>query len=164
MRPMLATLLAVVFMGVAGCTSFHADLTSRGTVPKSKSIITGDATLEYNDTVGTFQHMVRVAGLKDITGAAIHMLPAKKGCCSGCSACEPAPKVGPVVVQLGSAPVAGVYAGVISQGTFGPEAFVGPLQGHGVTKFVKALREGRLYVEVTTTEFPDGEIRGKFKS
>lgn len=37
------------------------------------------------------------------------------------------------------------------------------MKDHGISEFVKALRDGRVYVQVTTKEYPNGEIRGAFR-
>lgn len=110
MRRMVPVLAVALFLAV-GCTSFKAELKGRNVVPPSDSVMRGVGTLDYNKHGGMFHHSLRSSGLKDITGATVHLIPLKG------ENDKEAPKVGPIVITLPVEPKTGVYAGLISQGS-----------------------------------------------
>lgn len=111
-----------------------------------------------------------VSNIENITQAHIH--------------CAPAGVNGPVVVWLYPSPsatsvqlIAGRHDGVLAEGTI--SATVDPPATNHVTPttnpncpggiasladVIERIREGNAYVNVHTTMFPGGEVRGQFKS
>lgn len=51
--------------------------------------------------------------------------------------------------------------GVINAGTLHKEYLKGPLRGKDIKDFKDHCDEGGMYVLVTTTEHPNGELRGQ---
>ena len=69
---------------------------------------------------------------------------------------------GPVVVTLVTPQnCRTVENGIVCKGTFDASALSGPLAGHPLSDLLTIMREGRAYVNVHTTAFPAGLIRGQ---
>lgn len=96
-----------------------------------------------------------VANLEDVTMAHIHI------------AATPGGDGPPAVWLYPDAPppreIPGRTQGILSSGIFMADDFVGPLAGMDMSDLIEAIREGRAYVNVHTTEYPAGEIRGYLK-
>jgi len=74
-------------------------------------------------------------------------------------------EVGPVVVTLCSPQTTPCASeGVIAQGSATADQFSGPLQGRPMAALVNAMGTGNAYVNVHTTKYPGGEIRGQTTS
>ena len=73
----------------------------------------------------------------------------------------------PVVWLYPSAPPAMLipdrFQGTLAKGTFTAASFIGPLAGMPMSALLMAVNEGRAYVNVHTTAYPGGEIRGQIK-
>ena len=70
---------------------------------------------------------------------------------------------GPVVVVLfnsESKPL-GMVHGPLAQGNFTPADLKGPLAGKQLSDLVNMIKNGDAYVNVHTTQNPEGEIRGQ---
>ena len=69
---------------------------------------------------------------------------------------------GPVVVNLVSAAACETLNnGIRCQGSFTAADFVGPLAGQPFSALLALLEQERAYVNVHTTQYPGGEIRGQ---
>ena len=96
-----------------------------------------------------------VANIQNVTQAHIH-------CCAGTEA-----NAGVVVWLYPSAPPAqlipGRSQGVLAEGTITAASLVGGLSGQPLSVLLDRIRDGRAYVNVHTTQFPPGEIRGQIE-
>jgi len=96
-----------------------------------------------------------VANIEDVTMAHIHVAP------------EPGQNGPPVLWLYPSAPpptlIPGRFSGVLAEGTVTAANLVGPLASMTLEDLVGAIWEGRAYVNVHTTEYPGGEIRGDWR-
>lgn len=72
--------------------------------------------------------------------------------------------VGPVVATLfgPTTPGISVNKGVV-HGALRSSDLVGPLEGHSIFKLIKLILKRKIYVNVHTTQHPNGEIRGQVK-
>lgn len=57
----------------------------------------------------------------------------------------------------------GVFSGVVAEGSFGPDDFLGPLKGKTMADFIALLDEQSVYLIVGTTAHRGGEIRGQLE-
>ncbi|MFC4873334.1 CHRD domain-containing protein [Negadavirga shengliensis] len=117
-------------------------------VPPVVSQGSGAAFFEAVDGKTAIKFELRVANMTGIVAAHIHLAPMGVN--------------GPVVADLiaGQAPSA-LVSGVIAEGIITADHLKGPfLNGH-LDTLMMALNEGRAYVNVHTTAFPGGEIRGQ---
>ena len=80
----------------------------------------------------------------------------------------PAGVNGPVVVWLyPSSPPAvlipGRFSGVLAEGTITADDLVGPLAGQPLSSLIDEITAGNAYVNVHTSQYPGGEIRGQIR-
>jgi hypothetical protein len=133
---------------VPGATTLKAVLLSgRQEVPPTPSSASGSATVALNDTHTTLTVTVSVSGLTNISEADLHAGPIGVN--------------GPILFSLASGPFGSPLVVTLS------EAALQPSPAQGIVSFadaVNALFAGRLYINIHTTAFPDGEIRGQVGS
>lgn len=107
---------------------------------------TGRAVFVLDKSCTELKYVVTARGLDDITGAHIHL---------------GAPGVaGPIIVSLVPG-FTGRTTGLISKGTITSADLVGPLAGMTFQDLVDEIMAGNTYVNVHSTAFPAGEIRGQ---
>jgi hypothetical protein len=138
-----------VFTHVA--TQFRTHASGSEEVPPNNSRAQGNAIFTLNDD-GTLSYKLIVANIENVTQSHIHN--AAKGVNGG------------IVVWLyPSAPPAqlipGRSQGILAEGTIADAQVVGPLAGTGVAGLLAAIRAGNTYVNVHTSQFPPGEVRGQ---
>lgn len=125
-------------------------------VPPVETDATGTASVVV-DQRGNAHYSLVVAGIEDVTMAHIHQGATGEN--------------GPVAQWLhpGSEPdqepqrLVGRFDGVLQEGTFSANDFVGPLSGEDIATLVEWGDQGEAYVNVHTESNPDGEIRGQLR-
>jgi hypothetical protein len=137
---------------VAASATYVAPLSSAQEVPTNDSKARGVATFKLSTDGTELSYRLIVANIKDVTMAHIHLAPAGEN--------------GPVVAWLcpsGPPPqlIPGRTQGVLATGTITAGDLVGPLAGMSLADLVLALETGEAYVNVHTSAFPGGEIRGQ---
>lgn len=115
----------------------------------------GVSTFRLSRDGQALHYQILVNRLENVTMAHIHIAPAGAN--------------GPVAVWLypdGPPPmlIEGRTDGVLARGTITDARVIGPLAGQGLEGLLEALRDGRAYVNVHTSRYPAGEIRGQVKS
>jgi autotransporter passenger strand-loop-strand repeat protein len=148
-------LLSVLSLGVSINTTvnaqgsqekFTAKLTAKEEVPPNDSPATGIAWVKTSEKEAGFE--VNVTDIDKATAAHIHL--GEKG------------KNGPVVVTLFKSDTpTEMKNGTLGEGNFTATNFEGPMKGKGLNDLVTAMKNGSTYVNVHTTDMPDGEIRGQ---
>jgi|GEM_PF-538134 len=126
---------------------------------------TGNQTVATNQTgaaanmtmanVTAINYLLNVTGLSNITGAHIHMGAPDEN--------------GPIVVSFypidtnASSPLGPPInvSGVLSQGVITAANLTGPLNGSSLGSLVSLIQNGSAYVNVHTSRYPGGEIRGQ---
>jgi hypothetical protein len=148
---LMALLLGVV--GAAAATnsrSYQAIMT--GGPDGTNSTATGKAQITFSADGLSLRYVVFVKDLNNTTQAHIHV------------AATPGAS-GPIVLFLypdNPPPVLipGFFTGLLAKRSVTAADLVGPLQGMTLEDLRTAINEGRAYVNVHTTAFPGGEIRG----
>jgi hypothetical protein len=131
-----------------------AHLSSSEEVPTNDSRATGQAIFRLSRDGTSIHYRLIVANIHDVTMAHIHLAPVGVN--------------GPVVAWLypeGPPPqlLPGRTSGVLATGTITAADLVGPLAGESLDALVAQLAAGNGYVNVHTSAFPGGEIRGQIR-
>ena len=129
--------------------NFRAHLSSPDAVDSNGQ---GQAIFKLNNDGTSIQYKLIVANIENVTMAHIHLAEVAGG-------------NGPPVVWLyPAAPppvlIEGRSDGVIAAGVITSANLVGPLSGMTLSELVQAIDDGRTYVNVHTSAYPGGEIRG----
>lgn len=140
---------------VASAANFHAHAKGSEEIPAVDTRAQGQATFKVSRDGTSVDYKLNVANIEDVTMAHIHQ--------------GPVGETGPPVVWLypSDGPPAklieGRSQGVLARGTFTAADLVGPLAGMTLDDLVEAMRAGNTYVNVHTSEFGGGEIRGQIR-
>jgi hypothetical protein len=153
----VATLVAALGLaatgGAVGTPAVHvAPLSGAEEVPAVDTNARGVGVVKVSADGKSLSYKLIVANIENVLQAHIHVAPAGEN--------------GPVVAFLypsGPPPVLipGRSDGVLASGTITAANLVGPLAGESLDVLVDEIREGNTYVNVHTTQFPGGEIRGQ---
>lgn len=131
-------------------TNFVAHLQGDNEVPVNDSLAQGQAVVNFN--ANSVDYRLNVANIENVTMAHIHV------------AAAPGASGPPAVWLYPAAPppslISGRSDGTLMAGTFTTTNFVGPLAGKSLEDLKTAIVEGRAYVNVHTSAYPGGEIRG----
>jgi hypothetical protein len=150
------SLMLVLALGAVGCSddeaeqpaSFTGTLNAASGVPPTSSTATGTVTLDF-DGETTVQYRIDVTGLNGPTTAHIH---------SGVAGAT-----GPVRVTLFDAGGTGAPTTPVN-GELVEDSFdSSDVQGIDFAALIEELRDGNAYVDVHTSAFPEGEIRGQVR-
>jgi hypothetical protein len=139
---------------LAGPTNFVAHATGGEEVPPNNSRAQGQAIFRLSDDGTELYYKLIVANIQNVTMAHIHLAPAGVN--------------GPVVVWLyPSAPPAqlipGRSNGILAEGVITAANLAGPLAGATLDDLIEAMAGGSTYVNIHTSQFPPGEIRGQIR-
>ena len=120
--------------------------------PANASQAQGQAIFRLSEDGTELQYKLIVANIENVLQSHIHMAPAGVN--------------GGIVVWLyPSAPPASLIPGrsdgILAEGVIRDANVIGALSGQGVAGLMAAIRAGNTYVNVHTTQFPPGEIRGQ---
>jgi len=147
--------LAVAAVGTAAAVppdtrNFRAHLA--GEEAGAETLGQGQAIFQFSKDGDELYYKLIVANTEDVTMAHIHVAPQDQ-------------LNGPPVLWLyPDAPppqlIEGRSDGVLAERTVTEADLVGPLAGMSFADLKTAIDEGRAYVNVHTTQYPGGEIRG----
>lgn len=131
---------------------YQAHATGAAEVPANDSRAQGVALLRLSADGSALHYRLIVANIENVLMAHIHLAPAGAN--------------GAVVAWLyPSAPppslIPGRTQGTLAEGTITAASLVGPLAGASLADLVAAIESGGAYVNVHTSQFPGGEIRGQ---
>ncbi|HJR85328.1 MAG TPA: CHRD domain-containing protein [Nitrososphaeraceae archaeon] len=126
---------------------FIAELTGKEEVPPNESPSSGFAWVKTtNDEI---RYKVNVTDMDKVNAAHIHLAEAGKN--------------GPVALTLFMGGPTEQVNGTVGEANVTASNMEGPMKGKDVTDLVAAIKNGTMYVNVHTTDFPNGEIRGQLK-
>lgn len=136
----------------AAAKNFGTHLDGAAEVPSNDSRAQGQAIFQLNATGDALRYRLIVANIENVRQAHIHL--------------GPSDDTGPIVVWLyPSAPpqqlIPGRSQGVLAEGVITDDDVVGLLAGTGLAGLLEQVRAGNTYVNVHTSQFPPGEIRGQ---
>jgi hypothetical protein len=134
--------------------NFRAHLSPDQEVHEVDSRATGQAIFQLSKDGTQLSYKLIVANIEDVTMAHIHFAPAGVN--------------GPVVAWLypSSPPphlISGRSDGILAEGIITADKLLGPLAGQPLSALIDAMKAGGTYVNVHTTAYPPGEIRGQIK-
>ena len=134
--------------------NFVAHLSGGEEVPPADTKATGQAKFQLSKDGTELSFRVNVANIENVTQAHIHLAPAGEN--------------GGVVAWLyPDAPpqqlIPGRTQGTLAKGTITAGDLVGSFAGQGLDALVEAMEAGDTYVNVHTSQFPGGEIRGQIR-
>jgi hypothetical protein len=134
--------------------NFVAPLSGAQEVPSNNSRARGNATFQFSKDGTEMHYKLIVANIENVLQAHIHWAPAGAN--------------GPVVLWLyPSAPPAqlipGRTQGILAEGTITADDLVGQLAGEPLSALHQLFVDGEAYVNVHTSQFPPGEIRGQIR-
>jgi hypothetical protein len=150
--------LVVILLSIAATASassaknFRTHLSSGEEVAEVISNAQGQAIFKLNDDKTSLHYKLNVANIENVTQAHIHLGPAGTN--------------GPIVVWLyPSAPPAqlipGPSNGGLAEGDITADDLVNALAGQPLQVLIDAIEAGNTYVNVHTSQYPPGEIRGQ---
>ncbi|HET8629584.1 MAG TPA: CHRD domain-containing protein [Thermomicrobiales bacterium] len=151
---LVAVVLAALSLGAGGAAAagngrnFVAHLAGSQETPPNSTLSQGEAIFHLSPDGSTLSYKLIVANIDNVTVAHIHLgMPGVAG---------------PVVVFLYHGPtIAGRFDGVLAEGTITAADLTGPLAGQSLSTLLNDIRSGDAYVNVHTTQFPAGQIRGQ---
>jgi hypothetical protein len=157
-RKLLLAVILVLSLGGVGTAvaqndrNFVAHLSGGQEVPPATTRAQGQAIFHVSKDGNSIDYKLIVANIQNVTMAHIHIAPAGAN--------------GPVVVWLyPSGPPAqlipGRSNGILAQGTITAANLVGPLADATLGDLIEAMSTGNAYVNVHTSQFPGGEVRGQ---
>ena len=151
------TLVAPVFVTGQHTGDAHhhfTHLNGGNEVPANNSRGQGQALFTLSDDGESLHFKLNVANIENVTQSHIHM--------------GPATGTGGIVVWLypAAAPavlIPGRTQGTLAEGTITAASLVGALAGLDLDALLDAIRAGNTYVNVHTSQFGPGEIRGQIR-
>jgi hypothetical protein len=152
---LLVSLLIALTTSIAVAESkrnFVTHLSGGEEVPPADTRAQGQAIFHLSKDGTELRYKLIVANIENVTQAHIHVGAAGVN--------------GPVVTWLyPSGPPAqlipGRFQGVLAEGVITSADLVGTLAGQPLSALVEHIRNGNAYVNVHTSQFPGGEVRGQ---
>lgn len=124
---------------------FSAKLSGKEEVPLNESPSTGLAWVKITDDELGYE--VNVTDMDKVNAAHIHLAEAGKN--------------GPIVLTLFQGGPTEQVNGTVGEANVTSSNLEGPMKGKDLADLVTAMKNGTTYVNVHTTDFPNGEIRGQ---
>jgi hypothetical protein len=153
----VAVLGAALVVNVAAASqtrNFVAPASGAQEVPAADTLARGNAVFQVSKDGTEISYKLIVANIENVTMAHIHLAPAGVN--------------GPVVVWLyPSAPppqlIEGRFDGILAEGVITEADLVGPLAGQPLSALIEAMAAGNTYINVHTSQYPGGEVRGQIR-
>ncbi len=130
--------------------TLRALLSGENEIPAVVTSASGTLTLTVAADGSSVHYVLAVNGLANLTLARLH--EGKAG------------ETGTTILTIYGGPTrSDVFSGVVTQGSFTAEDFVGPLRGKSLADFLALVRAASVYLNVGTTAHPLGEIRDQLQ-
>lgn len=134
--------------------TFSAHLTGDQEVHDVTTEAVGKANFQLSKDGSELSFKLIVEGIENVTMAHIHLAGAGV---NGLVVLWLYPQTGPPLL------IPGYFEGMLASGTRTSANLVGPLAGQDLSALIDAMIEGGAYVNVHTSQYPAGEIRGQIK-
>jgi hypothetical protein len=151
-------ILSVFFVGTTSSPSqivagqgeeiFKAKLNGKEEVPPNESPASGSAWVKINND--NIEYEVNVTDIDKANAAHIHLGESGKN--------------GPVILTLFKDEPTEQKTGKLAEANLTASNLEGPMKGKATSDLVAALKNGTTYVNVHSTDFPDGEMRGQLQA
>ena len=151
-------ILSVLFVGTASMTSqlvvgqaeeiFKAKLSGTEEVPPNESPAGGSAWVKINND--NIEYEVNVTDIDKVNAAHVHLGESGKN--------------GPVILTLFKDEPTELKTGKLGEANLTASNLEGPMKDKTTADFLGAIKNGTTYVNVHSTDFPDGEIRGQLQA
>ena len=151
-------ILSVLLVGTSSIASqiaagqaeevFKARLAGTEEVPPNESPAGGSAWVKINND--DIEYEVNVTDIDKVNAAHIHL--GEKG------------KNGPVILTLYKDDPTELKTGKLAEANLTASNLEGPMKGKTGADLVQAIKDGTTYVNVHSTDFPNGEIRGHLEA
>jgi hypothetical protein len=148
----IASAIPVIVATIANQTlatepTFVAGLTGSQEAPVVDTNSTGTASFVVASN-GSITYLINVTAMTNVTQAEVYL--AEQG------------KNGPIILTLFSpkTPLTNI-TGVLSQGNISSANLEGPMDGKQLSSLRDIMQQGSAYVNIRTTQNPNGEIRGQ---
>lgn len=133
---------------------YVAALGGQNEIPPTNTQASGRAEVSQENQNATMNFALIVSNINNMTAAHIHLGNMNEN--------------GPIVARMfpksnQSASIPGNTEGMILKGMITNQDLVGPLQGKTISDIEKEISAGNAYVNIHTTQNPDGEIRGQLQ-
>lgn len=125
---------------------FSASLKGSNEIPSVNTKASGEAIVRISKEGNSISYKLIASNLKNVRAAHFHMATDDAN--------------GPVVAFLFSGERE-IQNGLLSEGTIMAEDVIGPLAGKGLEALIDNIRNGKIYVNVHTSDYPSGAIRGQ---
>jgi CHRD domain len=130
---------------------FTAVLTGQNEVPPKNTKATGSFEIELSADGSISNYILNVANINNVISAHIH--EGGKG------------TNGPIILTLHTSKnPSNIMSGTLAQAKVYSNLFEGPLAGKYISDLIKLINDGKAYVNVHTTQNPQGEIRGQLSN
>ncbi len=128
---------------------FNASLSGKNEVPARDTKAVGEAIVTISKDGSSVHYKVIVANIENVVASHFHMAPANAngGVVKG-------------IFQNPNPQPSGRMNGILAEGDITAADLTGALAGN-LAGFIEAIRSGNIYVNVHTTAYPGGEIRGQ---
>ncbi|MGV8107548.1 MAG: CHRD domain-containing protein [Nitrososphaerota archaeon] len=141
--------VSIVDKAYAGSYPYEAPLSGQNEVPPVPLNATGEGEFKALQN-GTIGYKVEITGISGASAAHIHQGKAGEN--------------GEIIADLLNTPTSkdkDTAYGMIFRGNLTDSSLKGSMQGKTMNDLVTAMDSGETYVNVHTTEYPDGAIRGQ---
>lgn len=132
--------------------TFSASLSGKDEVPSTQSTANGLAKFQTDENGTQVYYWLNITGLNEITGAHIHNGTAEQ------NGDVVATLSGPETAENAQNPVISLKGNITS------DKLEGPLAGKELSELVSLMSDGTVYVNVHTSEFQNGAVRGQIAS
>ena len=142
----LVVITMVFFNGFTNAElKYSADLSGFSEVPQIFSEGTGIAKIDGNDTMLNYQ--INATGIENVTAVSINKGEETEN--------------GDILVNLSNSKIPnGINQEIVINGTITNSSLQGPLAGKRIIDLVGLMNQNETYVNINTTKFPLGELRG----